>query len=142
MIHLIRRTSVAVQLPRGGGNFPFDGRAHQVSPLRPRAVVVPDVLVTEQILQHEPRMRAALTDAAVGDDFLVPSDALAAVELAERVGGLEGAVFSDGLRPRNAGRAGNVPAALRGFGHPRRRDHLAAILIGGPDENSGKVIAP
>src|SRR5713226_860943 len=114
-IHTMRWARVAVELPRGGGDFLFDRRAHQVAPLGPRAVVVPDVLVTEQILQHKPRMRAALTDAAVGDDLLVPSDALAAVQLAERVGGLEGAVFSDRLRPRNAGRAGNVPAALRGF---------------------------
>src|SRR5579864_556745 len=102
-------------------NFLLDGCAHQVAPLGPRAVVVADILVAEQILQHKPGVRTALADAAIGDDFLIARDALACVKLPERVGGLERAVLGHGLRPRNICRAGNVSAALRRFGHARRR---------------------
>ncbi len=38
----------------------LDRRPHEVPPLRPGAVVVPDVRVTEEVLQDEPRMRRSL----------------------------------------------------------------------------------
>jgi len=69
-------------------------------------------------------VRAALANAAVGDDFAVAADALGGVELLQRVAALEGAVLVDGLRPRDIGRAGNVSAALCAFVRVlgRRRD--------------------
>src|SRR5690348_12239196 len=45
----------------------LNGHADRVAPLRPGAVVVLDVLEPEQVLQREPRVAAALADAAVGD---------------------------------------------------------------------------
>src|SRR5260370_17001973 len=84
-----KKTGVAEDLPRGGGQFLFDGRAYQVAPLGPRAIVIADVLVAEQILQREPGVRAALSNAAVGDDFLFAGDTLAAVDLAEPVRALQ-----------------------------------------------------
>ena len=46
----------------------LDRDVDQVAPLGPRAVVVLDVLLPEQLVQHEPRVRRALADPAVGDD--------------------------------------------------------------------------
>src|ERR1700674_1057197 len=80
-----------------GGTFLLDGCTDQVAPFGPRAVVVPHVLDAEQILQHEPRVRTALTDAAVGNDLFVAGDPLGTIQLLERVEGLERAVFIDGL---------------------------------------------
>src|ERR1700754_1526289 len=45
--------------------------AHQGAVFSPTAVVVLDVLVTEDLLQHEPGVRRALTDPAVGDGLLL-----------------------------------------------------------------------
>src|SRR6185312_10193099 len=98
----------------------LDRRADQVAPLCPRAVIVLDVLVAEQVLESEPRMRAALADAAVGDHLTVSIDAL--IELLQRIGGLEGTVLVGRFRPRNIGRAGDMAAALRRLGHPWRRN--------------------
>ena len=86
----------------------LDRHVHEVAPLGPRAVVVLDVILAQQLVQHEPRVRRALADPAVGDDRLAVGDALRAVELGEVVGGLEGPVLLDGLRPRHRGRAGDV----------------------------------
>src|SRR6266542_3743957 len=57
----------------------LDRDVHEVAPLRPRAVVVLDVVDAEQLVQHEPGVRRAFADAAVGDDRLV-REALAVVE--------------------------------------------------------------
>src|ERR1700730_19401438 len=78
---------------RRGSNFLLNRRAHQIAPLGPRAIVVAHVFVAKQILEHKPGVRAAFADAAVSDDFLIASDALAGIQLAKRVGGLERAVF-------------------------------------------------
>src|ERR1022692_4120089 len=85
-------TARMLRLPRSRADFLFDRRANQVAPLGPRPIVVADVLIAEQIFQHKPRVRAALADPAIGDDFLLACNALAAVKLPERVCGLEGAV--------------------------------------------------
>src|ERR1700687_2719142 len=70
-----------VSLSRRCRDFFLNRRAHQVAPLGPRAVVVADVFIAEQILQDKPGVRAALTDATVGDDFLIARNALASVKL-------------------------------------------------------------
>src|ERR1700737_785726 len=57
-----------------------DRRANQVAPLRPRAVVILHVIVAEQIFQHEPCMRAALADAAIGDHFVIAVDPLPPIQ--------------------------------------------------------------
>src|SRR6266699_4186863 len=45
----------------------LDRRPHEVPPLRPGAVVVPDVRVSEEVLQDEPRVRRPLADSTIGD---------------------------------------------------------------------------
>src|SRR5271170_4566122 len=106
--------------------FFLNRRADQIPPLRPRSVVILHPVVTQQILQHEPGMRTALADAAIGDHFIVARDSLALIELLQGVGRLEGAVLCSGLRPGYACGAGDMAAALRGFRHSRRRDYFAA----------------
>jgi hypothetical protein len=60
----------------------LDRDVDQIAPLGPGAVVVPDVLVAEQLAEDEPGMRAALTDPAVRRDRLVVRHALLPVDLA------------------------------------------------------------
>src|SRR3954453_7549598 len=62
----------------------LDRHSDHVAPLGPGAVVVLHVALSEQLVQHEPRVRRALADAAVRDDRLVAVDhALALVQLAQ-----------------------------------------------------------
>src|SRR5579859_1916410 len=63
--------------------LPLDRHADEAAPLGPRAVVVADRVAAEQLVQHEPGVRRALADPAVGDDRLAVEHALAAVELLE-----------------------------------------------------------
>src|SRR5512134_554288 len=101
----------------------LDRVADQVAPFRPRAVIVLDVLVAEDVLQHKPRMRRPLPDAAVGYDFvLTAGDALAAVERLQGFLALERAVFGHCLRPGNVDGRRDVTGALGGFAHAGRRD--------------------
>ena len=54
----------------------LDRHADHAAPLRPRAVVIADVLVPEQVVQHEPGVAGALADAAIGDYRTRTVDAL------------------------------------------------------------------
>src|SRR5205823_10139889 len=66
-----------------GASGPFlDRHVDEVPPLGPRAVVVADAVVAEQLAEHEPRVRGALADAAVRDRLPVGRDPLGAVEVA------------------------------------------------------------
>src|SRR2546429_5873250 len=109
----------------------LDGDVDEVAPLGPRAVLVLDVLVAEQLAQDEPGVRAPLADPAVRRHLLVRRDALAAVELAQLVRRLERAVVADGLRPRDRLRRRDVTGA-RGalLLVAGRRHQLARVLLG------------
>src|SRR4051794_32935065 len=113
------------------GDVLLHRQADHAAPLGPRAVVVLDVVDPEQLVQHEPGVRAALADAAVGDDRRsLADDALAGVQVAQLVGGLERAVLLDRLRPGHRGRAGDMATALRALLLvARHRDLLAAELL-------------
>src|SRR6202521_5286 len=119
------------QLGLARASFVDDGSADEVAPFGPGAVVVADLVEAEQILQNEPGVRAALADAAVGDDFVLAGDAFGLVEIFQVVVGLEGTVFVGSLRPRDIRGLGNVAGALSGFGHARRSDDFARELIDG-----------
>src|SRR5437764_10098688 len=90
----------------------LDGHADQAAPLGPRAVVILDVLIAEQVGEHKPRVAAALANTAVRYHPLVGRDALALVEGAQLLRTFEGAIGVDGLAPRDAPGAGDVPGAL------------------------------
>ena len=111
-----------------------DGHADQRAVLGPGAVVVLDVLLAEQLLQHEPGVRRALADAAVGDGVLAPVDAGLGVELLELVVGLEGAVVVGRLAPRDVGRGRDVTGALRLLlREVGRGEQPAGVLVGAAD---------
>src|SRR5262249_52073682 len=78
----------------------LDRDVDHASPFGPRPVVIADAIVPEQFMQHEPRVRRALADAAVRDDVLVGRHALAGVMGTQVLGALEGAVLLHGLGPR------------------------------------------
>src|SRR5690606_2030220 len=120
---------------RGGpARARLDVHPHEVPPLGPRAVVVLDVGVAEEVLEDEPRVAAPLADAAVGDDGPLAGDALGAVERAELVHGSERAVvLVDGAAPGDVVGAGDVAAALARLREAGRREHLAGELLRAAD---------
>src|SRR3954452_15672793 len=108
----------------------LDRNADEGAVLGPRPVVVLDVRLVEQLVQHEPRVRRALADTAVGDRVLGEVDALALVELGELVVAAERAVVVRGLRPRDVLRARHVAGALRLLlRQVRRSKKLAGELV-------------
>src|SRR4051812_8546327 len=95
-------------------------------------------------MEDEPAVARPLADAAVRDDVLVARHALRGVELLELLAALERAVLADRLRPRDARRTRDMPAALRGLAHSGRRDDLAVELGRAPDvdEDELRVVEP
>ena len=67
-------------------------------------------------MQHEPRVRGALADAAVGDDLFGRHHAFAAVDLLQLVLALESPVLCvDRCGPRDARRGRDVASTLGAF---------------------------
>src|SRR6201997_2804851 len=109
----------------------LDRGPHQGAVFRPTAVVVLDVLVSQQLLQHEPRVRRALTDAAVGDGLLLAVQAGLGVQLGQVLIGFECAVLVGRLAPRHIDGARNVPGPLALFLRQMRGGQdLAGELVG------------
>src|SRR3954451_7721096 len=91
----------------------LDRDTDQRAVLGPGTVVVLDLRLVEDLVQHEPRVRGALTDPAVGDGVLAEVDALVLVERLQLVVAAEGAVVVRGLAPRDVLRGRDVTGALR-----------------------------
>src|SRR5258708_18917445 len=109
----------------------LDRRADQAAVFGPAAVVVADLLVTEEVLQDEPGVRAALADPAIRDGLLRAVEALGPVDRAELIRGFEPAVLGDRGRPRDVRRPLDVAGTLRAFlREVLRGDELAAELLG------------
>src|SRR3954453_12348236 len=122
---------------RSGGLL--DGDTDERAVFGPRAVVVLDVLVAEQLVQREPGVAGTLADAAVGDGVAAVVQPFAHVQLAQLVVGLEGAILVGRLRPGHVERGRDVAAPLALLlGQVRRREHLAGELLGGA--NTGGVL--
>src|SRR5439155_16927617 len=100
-----------------------------IAPFGPVTVVIGDLVVAEQILQHEPRVAGALADATVGYHGLRSVDSFAAVQSFQFVIGLERAVLVNGLAPGDGARSGDMSAALAGLGQSRRRQDLAGEFL-------------
>src|SRR5581483_7400099 len=82
-------------------------------------------------MEREPGVRAALADAAVGDDLLIRTNALACVALAQFVSRLEGAVrLIDSLQPWHVLGARDRTGALCRFGQAGRREYFTRELSG------------
>src|SRR4051812_5758014 len=110
----------------------LDGRADEIAPFGPGTVVVLDVLVSEQVLQHEPGMARSFADAAVGDHGRIGCGSRAAIELLQFFARLERAVLVAGLAPRDALRARDVSATLTGLRQSRRCQDLPRELLWAP----------
>src|SRR5262249_31524238 len=110
------------------------GYADERPVLGPRTVVVLHIGMAEQLPQHEPGVRGALADAAVRDRRRRAVQPGRAVQLAQVVVGLEGAVLVGGLRPRNADRGRDVPRPLGLLlRQVRGREQPARVLVGRAD---------
>src|SRR5205807_7373944 len=110
---------------------PFLNRhVDDVALFSPTSVVVLLVVQAEQIAQHDPSVAGTLADAAIRHRRLLSVNALLLeVNRLQFVRRLEGAILLHGGAPRNALGAGDMPAALRGLSHARRRDDLAAEFV-------------
>src|SRR5437588_7242784 len=106
-------TAASTRTAMGVASRLLDGYAHQASPLGPRAIVILDVLIAEQVGEHKPGVAAALANTAVRHHPLVGCDALALVQGTQLLGAFEGAIGVDGLAPRNAPGTRDVSGALR-----------------------------
>ena len=49
----------------------FDGKAHDTAPLRPRAVVNPDILESQDMMHGDPGQRRTVAKPAIDHDLLV-----------------------------------------------------------------------
>src|SRR4051794_22744819 len=127
----------------------LDRGPHQGAVFAPTAVVVLDVVVSQQFLQHEPGVRRPLTDAAVRDDVLLTVQAGLGVELGQVLVGLEGAVLVGRLAPGHVECPGDVARPLALFlRQVRGSEDLAGELVGGAhvdevlDANGGDHLVP
>src|SRR6202012_3067007 len=109
----VRRSRRRPGWRRSSGLPPLNRHAHPRAVLGPGAVVVLHVRLLQDLVQHEPGVRGALTDPAVGDGVLAEvQPGLVLVELGEVVVGLERAVLVGRLGPGDVLGGGDVPAAL------------------------------
>ncbi|CDZ90897.1 hypothetical protein RHRU231_770018 [Rhodococcus ruber] len=115
-------------------NLQLDRGSDERAVFDPAAVVVLDVVLAEDLLQHEPGVARALTDPAVGDGLAAVVETLGPVEGLEVVVRLEGAVLVGGGAPRDVDRTRDVAALLglllRQVG---RGEDPAGELVGGAD---------
>src|SRR5215207_1957422 len=88
----------------------LDRGAHEVAPLGPRSVVVPDLLVAKQVGQHKPSVRRALPYPAVRYDVVASTQAgLTLVDLTQLICALEGPVLPHRPGPRHVRCTWDVP---------------------------------
>src|SRR5262249_26963276 len=119
----------------------LDWRSDEIPPLGPGAVVVLHVLEAEQMLHHEPGQARTLADTAARAHRRFARAALRGLHRLQVVEALEGAVLVAVLPPRNALRAGNVPAALAGLGQTGRREDLSSEFLRAADVDQCGLLA-
>src|SRR5690606_8289960 len=90
---------------------PRDGYRNERSILRPRAVIVLDILTIKQLAEYEPSVAGTLTDPAVGDGVFRFVDT--GVDFPQFIVGLEGSFVVRGLAPRHVQRTRNVAGDVR-----------------------------
>jgi hypothetical protein len=67
----------------------FDSRIGGVPPFDPRAVVDPHILISEEVLEREPRLARLVADRAIGDHSLLVSNPSLLEYAAQLLGTLE-----------------------------------------------------
>src|SRR6266852_1225376 len=121
----------------------LDGDADQAAPFGPGAIVVAYCRIPEQVVQHEPGVTAAFTNATVGHHFFLGGNPFAFVQGTQFLRWFESAIFADGQRPGNVDRPRNVPSPLCAFlGQVRRGEQLPAIFTRRAYIHQRKSITP
>src|SRR5215210_4726024 len=110
------------------------GSPHQVTPLGPGAVVVTHALITEEVIQDEPRVGRALSYPAIGYDVVPLAEAdLSLVDPLQLIGALEGPILPHGPRPRHVSGPWDVPSPESTLlWVVRHVKELAPVLTGTP----------
>src|SRR5215204_3718105 len=110
------------------------GSPHQVTPLGPGAVVVTHALITEKVIQNEPRVGRALSNSAIGYYVVPLAEAdLSLVDLLQLIGALEGPILPHSPRPRHVSGPWDVPSPESAFlWVVRHVKELAPVLTGTP----------
>src|SRR2546430_16584203 len=98
----LRLHRLAVALRTG-----LDGSTDQRSVLRPRPVVIADIRVAEELVEHKPGVARAVPGAAVSGDLLLRRRPLALVTPRELPRGVERPVLGDPAGTRGVGGAGD-----------------------------------
>src|SRR5947207_2270082 len=91
----------------------LDGCADEAAPLGPGAIIVANVRIAQQIVQHEPGVATALPDEAIDDHLFVGGNAFARIQRAQFLRRSESAVFVHGHHPGNIDGAWYVPTSPR-----------------------------
>src|SRR5699024_4766551 len=87
----------------------FHGDTYGVTPLGPRAIVIADLVVAEQMGEHEPGVGAAFPDPAINHDVVFRGETgFGAVEVLEFGTGAEGTVVGGSFGPGHIGSTGNM----------------------------------
>src|SRR5215218_10368937 len=113
------------------------GSPDQVTPLGPGAVVVTHALITEEVIQDEPRVGRALSYPAIGYDVVPLAEAdLSLVDPLQLIGALEGPILPHGPRPRHVSGPWDVPSPESTLlWVVRHVKELAPVLTGAPHVN-------
>lgn len=85
----------------------FDRRTDDASPLRPGAVVVADVRVSQQVGENEPGVGGTLADATIGNDLFIRGGAEIGSFLSASLAGTTPGLYNDG-RQRAVGASEGV----------------------------------
>src|SRR5690554_1695310 len=105
----------------------------------PGAIVIAYV-IAEDLAQGEPGVAGALANAAVGDDRLAAVHPDCGVDLAQLVGGFEGAVGGDGRAPGHIDRTGNMAGADGQLLHAFRGKDAAVEFVRRADINQLRLL--
>src|SRR5579875_439924 len=107
----------------------FDRNANEAAPFGPGTIVVAHMRIAQQVMQREPRMTAALADAAIGNDLFIGRHAFTTIDFAQLLRRFESSILAYSRAPGDIGRAWNVTTALCALlWQVCRRQQLAAIL--------------
>lgn len=87
----------------------LDGYADEAAPLGPGAIVVENVRIAQQRVQHEPGVATALPDATIDDHLLAGGNALARRQCVQFLRRPEGTIF---VSRQSLQRRGNVSNLL------------------------------
>src|SRR5947209_1642762 len=103
-MYLLLLVSITVSVTVEHTSLLLDGCADEAAPLGPGAIVVENVRIAQQGVQHEPGVATALPDVTIDDHLFAGGNALARIQCAQFLHRPEGTIFAHGHRPGNIDR--------------------------------------